>query len=138
MIDIWIPGIPQPKGSTSLFRGRITSANPKLKGWEEDIRNTLFAHRCEYIPGPVTVELGFAMPRPAIHQPRPNSRDPLKRHPVPSVKPDLDKLTRAILDSLTKVVISDDAVVLGINAYKFYSEDPGVRIKVEAYPTVET
>jgi Holliday junction resolvase RusA-like endonuclease len=44
--------------------------------------------------------------------------------------PDLDKLVRAILDSLTGVVWRDDAQVVDIVARKVYAETPGVDIAI--------
>ncbi len=135
-IDIFVPGIPQPKGSTTHFRGRITSANPQLKAWEDTIRGILFVNRCEMIQGAVTVELGFSLPQPPSRQPRPRSKDMMKRHPVPDVKPDLDKLVRGCLDALTGTVIVDDARVVGINTWKRSDLPVGVRVVVEPYPTM--
>ena len=140
MINIFVAGVPQPKGSTTHFRGRITSANPQLKDWEDSIRSNLFANRCAMILGPVTVDLGFWLPQPPSRMPRPRSKDPLKRHPIPDVKPDVDKLVRACLDAFTNTVIQDDARVGLIAAYKTYvgqGESPGVRIKIHPYPTLE-
>lgn len=71
MIDIFVAGVPQPKGSMKTRRGRITSDNPELKAWEDTIRGNLFANRCEKIPGAVQVELGFWLPQPASRMPTP-------------------------------------------------------------------
>lgn len=140
VIDLFVAGVPQPKGSMVIRRGRIVSDNPQLKGWEDTIRSHLFANRCEMIPGAVQVELGFWLPQPPSRMPKPRSRDPAKRHPVPDVKPDLDKLIRGTLDAFTKTVIEDDNKVVAITAYKTYvgkGEAPGVRIRIRPYPTME-
>ena len=136
MIDIFIPGKPEPKGSTSQHRGRIHSANPNLQDWEETIRSYLFANRCQMRPGAVQVDLGFWLPQPASRMPKPRSKDPLKRHPIPDVKPDVDKLIRGCLDALTGTVIGDDAQVVFVSGYKTYG-GPGVTIKIRPYPTME-
>jgi Holliday junction resolvase RusA-like endonuclease len=65
------------------------------------------------------VVLEFGMPRPKT----------VKRE-LPTVKPDLDKLTRALLDALTGRVWKDDAQVVRLVVDKAYSERPGVEIRV--------
>ncbi|WP_229994392.1 RusA family crossover junction endodeoxyribonuclease [Arthrobacter sp. Bi26] len=60
---------------------------------------------------------------------------------APAVKPDLDKLIRAVLDSLSttknrktkaviKGVITDDARIIEITAAKTYHGNPGVLITI--------
>ena len=54
--------------------------------------------------------------RASFYMPRPKS---VKRA-EPTVKPDLDKLQRALLDALTSIVYRDDAQVVEIRASKHY------------------
>ena len=49
----------------------------------------------------------------------------------PSVAPDLDKLTRAVLDGLTGVAYVDDAQVILIQAVKTYGMNTGAWIGIE-------
>lgn len=141
MIDLFIAGIPQPKGSTRVFivagHANTTSANPHLKGWEQTIRNVLGVEQVAMIRGPVTIELGFNLPQPQSRKPKPKSKDPLKRHPVPATMPDLDKLCRGALDALNKVAIEDDSRIVGLNAWKRYDLPVGVRIVIQPYPTLD-
>jgi Holliday junction resolvase RusA-like endonuclease len=44
--------------------------------------------------------------------------------------PDLDKLTRAVLDALTGIVWTDDAQVVAVAATKRRSATPGVTVTV--------
>lgn len=48
----------------------------------------------------------------------------------PYVRPDLDKLIRAVLDGLTGVAYEDDQQVIRITAQKAYGETEGVHIKI--------
>jgi Holliday junction resolvase RusA-like endonuclease len=74
--------------------------------------------------GPVKVQITF-------HLPRPKSRP--KRHTHPDVRPDLDKLQRAVLDALTGIAWRDDAQVCAIAAEKCYTTASiGADITVEA------
>lgn len=79
--------------------------------------------------GPVAVRLVFAMPKP--------SKVPDERAGWPMVKPDVDKLARAVLDALTAAgAWADDAQVCDVRAVKHYPGPhagqylPGVRIAV--------
>jgi Holliday junction resolvase RusA-like endonuclease len=47
-----------------------------------------------------------------------------KKRGAPSVKPDLDKLCRATLDSLSGVLFADDGQVTELRARKFYAVGP--------------
>ena len=48
----------------------------------------------------------------------------------PTVAPDLDKLVRGVLDSLTACAYLDDSQVIDIKAKKVYSDIPGVDIEI--------
>lgn len=108
-------GTAQPQGSSRAFvvKGRavVTSSNPQLKDW----RNLIASAARDEMKGlppldePVEVEAVFYLPRPKS----------VKRE-YPSVKPDCDKLLRALLDGLTNVIYRDDAQVVGAVARKRY------------------
>lgn len=70
------------------------------------------------VEGPVRVLLEFAMAAP-------------KRgaRPWPTTRPDIDKLTRAVLDALTGIAYVDDSQVIALAATKVYG-DPGCLIEV--------
>jgi Holliday junction resolvase RusA-like endonuclease len=62
---------------------------------------------------PVNLHLTFGFQKP------PSAK---KSRTHPCVKPDLDKLQRAVLDSLTGVMYEDDAQVVAIQAFKEYAK----------------
>lgn len=66
---------------------------------------------------PVAIEIEFGLLRPKS----------VKRN-LPTVPPDLDKLIRAVLDSLTGIAYQDDSQVVRIVATKVYS--PAYYVKV--------
>lgn len=142
MKEAYIYGIPVPQGSSRAFnRGGkivITSDNVNLKKWREYcafvLRKDISAG--ETIDGPVSVELAFYFERPKSHL---NGSGSLRKGYSSShiVKPDLDKLVRAILDSGTAgLVWHDDAQVVRLTATKQYTQPtgkealPGVRVVV--------
>ena len=139
MIDLFVAGVPQPKGSTKAFvvNGRpiITSTNKSLKSWEGVVRNALGMASVDLIKGPVTVSLWFTLPQPQTRVPRPKSADPRKRNPVPDTKPDLDKLARGTLDALNRIAFEDDARVVDLHVSKVYGDRVGVQIRVEELTT---
>jgi Holliday junction resolvase RusA-like endonuclease len=124
-------GVPVQQGSKSarVFAGRaqLFDQNAKaLHPWRRLVRSAAEAALLldpQHFEGPVEVELRFEMPRPKT----------VKRR-WPSVKPDLDKLTRAVLDSLTDAgVWGDDAQVVRLQAEKTYARElPGVTVHVRS------
>lgn len=122
---IFIAGTPVPQGSKSATRtGVMFEANPKLRPW----RAVMTAHLTawtgtwfgawEPLDGPLLVDVTFWMPRP---------QRPKFHHPA--VKPDADKLCRALGDSMTDSgLIKDDARITTWHARKRYSDTPGITI----------
>jgi Holliday junction resolvase RusA-like endonuclease len=116
-IEICVAGIPVPQGSfRHVGNGRIISANKKLNAWRETIAEQASSQTdVRNYPGAVEVELVFIMPRPKTVT--------RQKH---TVKPDIDKLIRGCLDSISLPrycqIIQDDAQVVRIFSNKFYSE----------------
>ena len=135
MIHVFVPGVPVPQGSLDVFRGRIVGVKKPLAVWRDSIRAaTMAKHDGPPLDGPLEVTLIFQLPRP---------RRP--RWPLPAVKPDADKLTRAVFDSLSTLtqkatkkrpkriipgVIVDDARIVNFAVKKVYHDNPGVFITI--------
>lgn len=132
LVDCHVWGRPVPQGSKRIVRGRMIDVNARaLKAWR-----TTVAAACRVqmsggaVDAPVEVTLRFYLTRPS----RP-------RWVWPAVRPDVDKLTRAVLDAMTHVVYRDDGLVVAQHAYKAYVtpdvhwDEPdggaGVHIRVE-------
>ncbi len=129
MIEIVAKCHPEPQGSVKAFviKGRavLTSDNPKLKQYRREVA------RCAQ-----AALMGSPAPRYGQHQPveleivfsllKPPSAPRRRTHAV--VKPDVDKLLRATLDSLTGIIYHDDAQVVGVVTRKVYAEMEGVSI----------
>ena len=127
-VAFFIAGLPVPQGSKKAFvvKGRAVIVDDNadvLKPWRAKVATAADIGRT--FLGPVTVNLTFYMPAPL----RP-------RWDVPAVKPDLDKLTRAVLDGLTDGgLIEDDARVVDMRLREFYAHDHhscGVHVEVVA------
>lgn len=82
-------------------------------------------HGQYYEKEPIDLKITFSFIRPKSVS--------AKSRPYHIVKPDLDKLTRAVLDGLTNVAYKDDSQVMRITASKIYSEDEYIWIEVNEY-----
>lgn len=128
VLDVFVPGKPAPQGSKRYVGNGISIESSKaVKPWRADIREDVAAR---FDPPPLTgallVELEFSMPRPASAP---------KRSTPPAIKrPDLDKLSRAVLDALGSAgVWRDDSQVVRLVASKRLTEVgylPGCQIRV--------
>lgn len=138
MTGVWltfdVPGIPAPKGSKTYSRTKTG----KVVGYESsqalpDWMTVLHTHATQAVQaakwvtatGPVAVNLRFRLLRPKS----------VKRR-LPTVKPDNDKLERAVYDALKIArVFQDDALITDNTTVKRYAEPgqpPGVFVMVMA------
>ena len=51
----------------------------------------------------------------------------------PTKKPDIDNITKVVLDALNKFAYKDDTQITEITAVKKYASTPKVKIKIEEY-----
>lgn len=126
-ISFEVRGVPVPQGSARGFvaggKVRITTANRGLALWRRLVSDVAQHHAPSSMwEGPLAVTLMFRLPEP--------KRVPKRRRVWPERRPDLDKLCRACLDSLTGIVWRDDSQVVRLEADKDYGA-PGVLIWVE-------
>ncbi len=123
LLHWFVEGIPVPQGSKTAMvvngRAVMFEANKKHKSWREHVSATIPAMDNPSTQ-PVRVELMFYFNRPKT----------VKREFM-SVKPDIDKLSRSVLDCLSGRVIKDDSQVVILNARKEYTDkSPGVLVRV--------
>jgi len=125
----------EPQGSSKAFvipgtnRASVTSANPKMKPFRSEVTRMAMATMSEFgyneplcdKKTAVEVAIQFNFIKPASV---PKSRV------RPVVKPDIDKLIRAILDGLTGVAFKDDAQVVKVIASKNYDSKESVVVTV--------
>jgi len=120
--SFFVKGRPVPQGSMKFIRPgvMIHSRSQDLALWRADIARNAELFGFKPITNAVKVELDFIMIRPKS-----------AKRVFPSVKPDLDKLIRAVLDGLTGVAYEDDSQVILIQSSKTYGEKQGVWIGIE-------
>ncbi len=126
VIRFEVRGLPIPQGSTRawVLHGKpvITSSAKGLTTWRRLVADVAQNHAPkEPWEGPVEIELDFGIPKP--------KSAPKRKRVWPDKRPDLDKLTRAVLDALTYVVFADDSQVIEILASKDYGA-PGVVVEI--------
>lgn len=124
MITVFVPGKPQPQGSKKGFiiNGKVVLVESAkgLKPWREKIRSHVQNHaQFTEITGAVHMTVSFY-----FKQPKSNNK---KAH---TQKPDIDKLTRGVLDALTGTVYKDDSQVTSISCYKYWGMHEGVMINI--------
>lgn len=132
-VSLFVAGTPAPQGSkrfvgtTRAGRGiLIESSAEKVRSWRADVRAAFTGQLKVPYAGPVVVDVRFHLARPKSVT--------VKRRPLPTVKPDLDKLIRSTLDALKSAgIYGDDAQVVHLVCGKRYADDspPGAAITVK-------
>jgi crossover junction endodeoxyribonuclease RusA len=129
-LEFFVPGTPRPQGSHDPRRrgprGQLVN-HPNLELWRDDVAHLAMGERRGHWPtatGAVSVSLWFAMNKTKAHG-----------FPAdyPIGPPDIDKLTRAILDALVRAqLFADDAQVVSLAAHKHWEGDvgPGVLVRI--------
>jgi Holliday junction resolvase RusA-like endonuclease len=132
MFELFIAGDPRPQGSKKAFnRGPhivLVEANKDLPAWREHMKKILELKMMEFdnrFDVAVSVSLTFWLRRP---------KTVTRQYATQTY--DIDKLTRACLDSLTQSgVIKDDSYVVDLTARKNYDDlhQPGVLISLTPF-----
>jgi Holliday junction resolvase RusA-like endonuclease len=132
MFELFIAGDPRPQGSKKAFnRGAqivLVEANKDLPAWREHMKKMLQLKMMEFdnrFDVAVSVSLTFWLRRP---------KTVTRQYATQTY--DLDKLTRAVFDSLTQSgVIKDDSYVVDLTARKNYNDlhEPGVLISLTPF-----
>jgi len=120
--SVWVDGHPASKGSFRAVAAGVVLHDCKgLKQWQHEIASAVRCVVTAPLPGPVQIDLEFRLLRPKSHF---VNGDGLRLKPhVPlyhATKPDVDKVTRAVLDGLTGALYADDGQVSVVLAAKVY------------------
>lgn len=154
MIQFEVLGTPAPKGSRRAVKNKWTGKamtipggskqnEANLKSWDVAVREAALAavrsvgSQPAFIQCPVRVKILFVMRRPAGHF---NKKGLKLTAPIyPIVKPDIDKLVRSTIDSMTGIVFDDDARIAVLDVRKEYAMDAaeGAYISVVPAGTLE-
>jgi len=133
MLSFTVFGVAQPQGSARAFMPKgarfpvVTSDNPQLKSW----RHLVAVEASRALKGNGVLLEGAVGVAATFYLPRPKSLGAKTRPHV--TRPDSDKLARAVLDALTKVVWGDDSQVVHLSVSKHYAgvgESPRAEIVI--------
>lgn len=133
-IRFTVLGTPRPQGSMRAFwkpgmqQPVVTSDNKKLKPWRQEMAATAMEYAQgrtlpvfgDSVPVEVTLNFYFSRPKSATE----------KKRPAMTVKPDSDKLLRAVLDSLKGILVHDDAQIIEFHVRKHYGGPDRVEIEL--------
>ena len=140
-ICFFAAGRPAAQGSKRhVGGGRLIESSRQVGPWREIVRQAAIEAMAGRPPieGPVYLVQVFALPRPKSHYGTGRNSGRVKRGAPsrPPVRPDLDKLARAVGDALTGVCYHDDAQIVNLRAAKYYVTPsgrlsvPGVEIRI--------
>jgi crossover junction endodeoxyribonuclease RusA len=129
MFQLFVAGDPRPQGSKKAFnRGKhivLVEANKDLPAWRETMKR-MFELKMLELDNPfitaISVSITFWLRRP---------KSVSRQYATGTY--DIDKLTRAVLDSLQSAnVIVNDNLVVDLNVRKTYADDhePGMQVTV--------
>jgi len=109
------------------FSGNRAYDPPKSKAYKEFVALTAKRHFSKPLEGALSIRVVFYMPMPKSW-----SKGKKEQHEglFHTSRPDIDNLTKAVLDGLNGVAFVDDGQVAIINAKKVYSDKPSVYVGV--------
>lgn len=139
-LSFYVAGVAVPQGSKKAFMAGgkpriVDQSGESLRAWRGRVAHEAQAARPADWPNNTKmsyrVSAFFVMARP--------DSVPWHKRICPTIKPDVDKTGRAILDALTGVLFPDDCQVCGLGVYKDYQDnmddeakEPGAYINVHA------
>src|SRR5262245_7815427 len=149
-LGYWVAGTPIPQGSKRAWYNEKTKtvhmtedAGSRHTSWRFELsshaRQAMSdAGYVEPFRQPIHIALHFRQHHPLGHYGSGKNAEKLKPSSptLPIKPPDLDKLTRAVFDSLTSIVWVDDAQVVRLTTTKSFVhrwEEEGVAIYVSTY-----
>lgn len=115
----------KPFYNKNLGHAILQSANKNLKPWRQELSATMQALNRPLIPRltPVCVSLAFYFERP---------KSVSKKRTAMTVKPDVDKLIRAVFDAMTGTLVEDDSQITHMGRTgKEYGTPERVEIRLE-------
>ena len=137
MIHFKYTGDPVGKGRPRITRKGThvhTYTPEKTRMFEDAIRLEMMASTCEKMPVyeagiPLKAEVVMAIKVPSSYSKKKKERC-LSGEILPTKKPDVDNVLKAIFDALSGFAFVDDSQVIEIVAEKIYSETPFVDVTI--------
>lgn len=135
-IEFFVPGTPVGKGRPRAARrgaGVVMFTPEKTAGYEALVAaaasNAMRAEAGPLFTGPLEAVLEMRIPIPASWS-KAHKAAALAGTELPTSRPDIDNVAKAILDACNGAVFRDDSQIVMLAATKAFSETPGVRVVI--------
>lgn len=130
-----IPGEPQGKARPRFTKKGGAYTPQKTRDYEALVRACYIKHHHgkPQLQGSISANICAYMPIPKSTSKK-RREDMLSGRIKPIVKPDLDNIVKAVLDSLNGVAYKDDSSVTNIISCKIYSDNPRVEVDLGEIP----
>lgn len=134
-IKMALPFVPTAKGRPKfrVIRGHVHAFTPaKTKDFEYRVKEYYKGAAGGYIYAkgvPISVSIEFGMPIP-LSTSKKRSEEMIRGNIKHAIKPDLDNLTKSILDALNGVAWYDDAQIVELHIIKRYVKTPAIYITI--------
>ena len=133
MIKFTVPGEPKSKGRARFQRiGNFvkTYTPTETVAYENWVKMCYMESKSEKMDGQLGVNIisYYNIPKSMSNKKR---EEAIIGRLRPTKKPDVDNVSKVILDSLNKIAYHDDSSVVELTTVKYYGEDP--RVEVEIY-----
>lgn len=128
-IKFTIDGEPRGKGRPRFTKSGHAFTDQKTRDYEKLIGYCYKAQGGRMLEGSIgiTIRAYYKIPKNDSKKVR---EAKLTEEIRPTKKPDIDNITKAILDGLNDIAYKDDAQVTNICASKYYSDEPRVEVIV--------
>lgn len=138
-VSFRVPGKPVGKGRPrAAKRGKhITLYTPEATATYEStvaLAASQAMGQAPLIDGPVDVLMRIDLPVPFSWSQR-KQRDALAGTIIPTTKPDMDNVIKAVFDAINGVVWNDDTQVADLRVRRRYGATPGVNVHVLSLET---
>lgn len=129
MISFTVYGeaVPKARARVAFVHGKTFAYTPKkTKVWEEQVYYTALEHRPDtLLDGPLFIYLTFYLLKP---------KSAIRKRLYPDKKPDADNMVKAIIDSLEKVIFTNDSRICDLVIKKRWGNPPRVEIIIGELP----
>jgi Holliday junction resolvase RusA-like endonuclease len=132
--SFWVPGEPRAKGRprTAVIKGRArVYTDAETASYQNLVKlacNQAMAG-AEPIAGPVQVVISAHLKPPASGSKK-RLQEMLAGARMPTKRPDIENITKVVLDGMNQIAFADDSQVVNLVAAKRWAAEPGVRVWV--------
>ena len=127
--EFTVPGEPKGKGRVRVTRTGHAYTPKDTEIYENLVRHSFTNRYPDFVPieGELTAVITavYSVPKSVSNKRRQMMLDKRIR---PTKKPDVDNITKSVLDSLNGIAYKDDSQVTGLEIMKEYGEIPMVRV----------